>query len=401
MFRSDGSPADEEAETFMVVRNAAEAVLWDGEKRQQQLKESAAGRVEAAAGWRRDAEVLYSGDYDAFVKDMEEGIRRWRTGESVTGVYEYENVLDGACQRGSGQAFGMEIEYDYPAEWSSEYCERVDERIGRQLFEAGLTGSPDKQRYGASHGKFVDRHTDDAGVGTWSWEKDGSVAGELVTCGMYDEPETWKRVEKAVGILRRNGAVASVMTGAHVHVGTGDYDAAEYVELMRLTGQNEDAFVVLGTDPHRRTHRANEYSAPMEEVPPSGFRSVSQATRFQGGRHKLVNLGNCTGEEEDHVEFRVFDGTLDASVMQFQVKLAVGMVEAAKRRAAEGGSVRKKEAWGDHVKNSDGFSAGSCSRSEDDSVLMRSLLDTVFRRRGDKAKGAALCAMNRWSVPGY
>jgi len=391
---------DEDDKEFHVVCAAAQQCMFEdsGNNDRHIVAFSAAARVEAAAGWRTDAETLYIADEEAFNNAMQTGRDRRNKGLSVVGDLQYEDVLDGACKRGSGQAFGMEIEYDFPAGWGSAARDIANEKIAEALWNAGVTDDHVMKRYGASRRNYTDQLHTSRGTGTWSLERDSSVSGELVTSGLYDEPATWERLENAVAIIKQNGGIPSRHTGGHVHVGTDSYqrNPATYAELMRLAGQNEDAFVVLSTNPAEGEHRRTGYALPVPSVPSAGWKDIMETRVWQlnsTGRESMVNLLNCgVGKDHpDHAEFRAFDGTLDPAVMQFQVKLAVAMTNTAVRRAAEGGTVRPKEEWG-----SQGYGHPEDSR---DTRPIRSLLDTVFRRTSDKAQGAALAGVNSYTSP--
>jgi len=376
--------------------------------------------AEAALTWRADSDVLYSGDPDAFLNDVNASFLREREGYSPF-VYETENVLDGLCKRGSGQAFGIELEYEFPvtSQWGYKEIKEANARIAQELYDAGITCSNRQEQYGYSdRNGFRDYHTDDWGRGTWTLEEDGSVSGELVSPGMYDEPETWQKLDMAISIIKKNGGIASLHAGSHVHVGTASYgvDPAPYAELTRLVNQHEDVIARLSSDPARGTHRNNGYAAPLPPIPPEGFSSITGAVNWQfrnAGRSAFLNLDNCSwNAKNNHVEFRSFDATLDEGVVQMQIKLAVGMVAAAERNASAGGTTRGKEPWGSHaarhiLENPIAVALGSysmkngMSRSDiiNDSTTTRSFLDTVFRRREDKVSAAAVFGHTSWSTP--
>lgn len=363
--------------------------------------------AEAARTWRRESEVVYSEDNNAYLADLELALtaRAAKNGEPDI-PYMRENALDGLLTRESGRGFGVEIEYEYPSSMTWEERQAADRRIGQELYAAGLTYDPSKQGYGASKRRGVrDTHSTN-GVGNWSWENDGSVAGELVTPIMYDEPETWDKLAQAVEILRRNGAIAGTSAGSHVHIGTNgqqDGSVAMYTELGRIVTQHEDALVRLASNPVRGTHRNNGYSGPLNPVGPTGFRSVSDIRRWQqdsGGRYAIVNFAGVQGGENDHPEFRLFDSTLDAGAIQTQVKLAAAITSAAERNAAAGGTTRGKEPWGVHVKRNPNAKKGKTRTVQEiaeDTNTVKSLVDMLFRRREDKQQILAVLANTDWS----
>jgi hypothetical protein len=328
------------------------------------------------------------------------------------------------AQRGSGQAFGMEIEYEFPPSMGSTERAAAQAAIGRELYAANLTYSDRQQGYAASKQRgFRDTQVDENGKGNWSWERDGSVnGGEIVSPGLYDEPETWNNLSKVVEILRTHGAVPSKKAGAHVHVGTGMYngDAAKYTELARLMTQHEDVIMRLASDPERGTHRGGSYANPMNTVPADGFSDVGRLKNWQGGRYRVLNFagvntpvtttvtdarGRSTQVQDstylrDHPEFRIFDSTLDAAAMQAQVKLSVAMTHAAARIAGDAPTQRTKEELGSHARRAKARGSRRRMTSDelkDDTATFRSLLDTLFTREQDKAQMTALFANTKWN----
>lgn len=394
------SGASPEARAAMIAeqQRRAEAAAVDDWTRNE------ATLAEASRTWRSQAEVSYSTSPEAFlaaVKAAEE--RKERNGNVPDIPYMRENALDGMATRRSRVAFGMEIEFEFPTDMPYDQRARAIRSIGQDLYDAGLTYAAGQQNYGASkHRGFRDRHKDRNGVGNWSFERDGSVnGGELVTPAMYDEPETWENLEKAVEIITRHGGVASRKAGAHVHVSTGAEQGspAFYSELGRMVTQHEDSYFRLASDPKRGTHRKNSYAGGMRPVPPEGFSNLQNAKRWQGGRYALLNLAAVQGEAKDHVEFRLFDSTLIPGAMQAQIKLAVATVHAAKRNAAAGGTARGQEKWGSHFTRNRLRGRRRMTDEEliEDSATTRSLLDTLFRRREDKEQAASIFAYTKWT----
>lgn len=370
--------------------------------------------TDAARHWRNDQEISYMQDTEAFERVYGQTLdARAAADNAITVPYLRDNVLDGMAQRGSGQAFGMEIEYEFPPSMNRVDVRAAQEAIGRELYAAGLASSRNQDGYGASKRRgFRDTHSAPDGTSNWSWERDGSVnGGELVSPGLYDEPETWDKLDIAVEILRRNGAISSKRAGAHVHVGTSMYagDPKKYAELARLMTQHEDVLFRLAADPNRGTHRNSSYSSPLSDVPTDGFADVSAARRWQGGRTRVLNYGAisdpATGGDSgsDHPEFRIFDSSLHAGTMQTQVKLAVAMTHAAARIADEGGSVRAKERVGSHAERLKALGTGRRRLTGDalaeDTATFRSFLDTLFARTVDKDQVTSLFAHTKWLNP--
>lgn len=365
--------------------------------------------AEAKKNWASNSEVIYSEDFESFESVYKRALDQRRENND-TPVIPFEkgpNALGEYAKRGSGQAFGMEIEYEFPSnmDWSARRV--AQEAIGRELFAAGLASSAQQQGYGASkRNGFRDTHVQPDGTSNWSWERDGSVnGGELVTPAMYDEPETWERLEKAVEILRRNGAIPSKKAGAHVHVGTAAYGSnpKPYAELSRLMTQHEDVMFRLAAEPKRGTHRNNGYSAVLPDVPVDGFQDIVSAKRWQGGRTRVLNMGGVseTDPNKSHVEFRIFDSTLDAGAMQAQIKLSVAMTNAALRISSDDANLtaRPKEPKGSHANRLKAIGKRKLTGEQlkDDTATFRSLIDTLFTRKQDKDQLVSLFAQTKWT----
>lgn len=355
--------------------------------------------AEAMATWQRESELLYSENYDAFKADFDEAVRLRAANDGKPVIpYSRENVLNGLATRASGQGFGVELEYEFDD--SVRDWDEANRQIGNALHAAGLTPRRSQVGYhsAASNG-YTDVHTDANGRGTWSFEDDGSVqGGELVSPTMYDEPETWEKLEKAINILKEHGAVPTTHAGGHVHVGTGFYQGSpqKYTELARLMTQHEDVIYRLASDPDRGTHRGLGYTHPCPPVPANGFTMLREI--HYAGRGAL-NYGNCRGESDDHSEFRVFDSTLDPGAVQAHIKMAVAMTHAAARVAETAPTQRPKEALGDHIRRARALrrTPEAEEHLEEDTTTLRSFLDTIFRRHEDKLQVTSIFANTKWT----
>ena len=356
--------------------------------------------LEAQKFWQyKRGSVQYSEDFASFEKKYLEAKKIARKLGAPEIPYMKSNALGGLATRRSGQGFGVELEFDfnYGGDDDNAKNNRALKKIGQELFDAGLTSNKTQQKYHAAKDNGYKTTHSTNGVGNWSFESDGSVAGELVSPTMFDEPETWEKLEKAVEILKRNGAKVTTSVGSHVHVGTGFYngDVLKYTELARLFNQHEDVTFRLASDPKRGTHRMNGYSEPINAVPVAGFISISETARHTG--RNALSFGHVKGGDKDHPEFRLFDGTLDKGAIQSQIKIAVAMTHAAARQAAQGGTKRPKEPLGLHAQlMKDSKSNGREYGLEEDTATFRSLLDTLFTRTEDKDQVLALFANTKW-----
>ncbi|WP_220448243.1 amidoligase family protein [Nonomuraea diastatica] len=177
--------------------------------------------------WADDTvEVSYTDNPAAFQHAYDEARSRRERGEQVI-PYMYEDATDGLGEREGGRAFGVEIEFDLSGADDNE----AREAIARDLYAAGLSRHRTQGRY---HANMYEGYTD--APNGWRLESDSTVAGEIVSPIMYDEPQTWRNFEKVCEIVRRHGGIATYNTGGHVHVSLHDYDhtVENHNRLLRL-----------------------------------------------------------------------------------------------------------------------------------------------------------------------
>lgn len=244
-----------------------------------------------------------------------------------------ENALGGLSPQGSPRSFGIEIEFELPRELGYQEQARIRREIGRELYDAGLLRTADRQGYGASHGAYRPEH-----ARGWSYEDDCTVTsgGEIVSPVMWDTPETWQNITKICEVLKRHGAVATERAGMHVHVGVGDYDhnIGNHNRLLAAFKEHEDLVYRLATNPQAQNHRNLQYCRP-NSTPGAAYTSLDRLQYGQAGHSVGLNFQSVDGSRRSHVEFRAADATLIPSVMQAQIATAVYMTEGALRDGTE------------------------------------------------------------------
>lgn len=388
--RTVGQDMAEPASTAMPVQRrgaAAAAAELAAESRA-----AADARTEAAEPARDRDGVSYLADPAAFQRDYNEAAQRAARGEHAI-PYLREDATGGLGARDGGRAFGVEIEFDLPP--GSYGTQQI---IARELHEAGITSDPDIHGYHEGRGRNLTGYTD--APNGWRLERDGSVSGgELVSPIMYDEPQTWANLERACEIIRRHGGRASVNAGSHVTVGTADYghSVEPRNRLLNTVSGYEDTLYRLATNPERGRHRltqGNAYCSP-NNVPAQGYTSLGEVAVAQGGHHRGLNLQHNVGARTDRAEFRLWDASIDPAVIQSQIKLSLGIADAA-GRGATGGSTRR-EPLGSHRENNPNGERLTGASWLATTESFRSLVDSVFHRTVDKAQMAALfAATRRW-----
>jgi hypothetical protein len=328
----------------------------------------------------------WADDPSAFQAAYREARRRRERGEAAV-EFMAEDATGGLGARQGGRAFGVEIEFDLAPGVDRAQALAA---IGRDLYAAGLTRSPAQRGYHA--------RPSDSAAGLWRFESDSTVAGEIVSPIAYDEPQTWSQLAQVCAIVRRHGGVATHRTGGHVHVGVGDYDHAveNHNNLLALFGSHEDVLYRLAQNPGRPRHRGTSWCRP-NLVAAAPYPTPDQVRWANNGHGIGVNFESVTGRATDHVEFRMWDSSLDPGVIQAQVKLSLGMAHAAFRSPGERWGQR--EPIGTHRARNAALGRGRRLRGgawRADTGSFRRLVDRVFARDQDKAQAAALFAVTRW-----
>ncbi|MCX4682302.1 amidoligase family protein [Streptomyces sp. NBC_01433] len=371
-----------------VQRAAAQQVLDEVAAEHQA---ATALQEQAREQWPADRPVNYTDDFDAFQRDFEAARDRAERGEQVI-PYMTENATGGLGAREGGRGFGVEIEFDIQPGVDRRTALR---NIGREMHEAGLARDSHQHGY---HAQQQAGYTD--APNAWRLEDDCTVAGEIVSPILYDEPQTWNNLAQVCEIVERNGGRASFGTGGHVHVGMHDYDhdVANHTRLMQTYAQHEDVLYRLAQNPSSEgnRHRGTRWCRP-NPVPSQGYTALSQVQSYHG---MAVNLsGAMRGGQSAHGEFRLWDGSLSPSVIQTQVKLSLGLAAAAVRQdSAPAGS---RMALGSHREQRSQAGVGQRRRlSGDDwrtnTADFRQMVDSLFQRPEDKAQATSLFQQTRW-----
>ncbi|MER7690563.1 amidoligase family protein [Streptomyces sp. NPDC097610] len=381
---TDWSSADDRA----VQRAAAQQVLDEVAAEHQA---ATALQEQAREQWPENEAVSYTDDFDAFQRDYEAARERAERGEQVV-PYMTENATGGLGAREGGRGFGVEIEFDIQPGVDRR---QAIQNIGRELRDAGLSRTARQHGY---HSQLEAGYTDEPNA--WRLEQDCTVAGELVSPILYDEPQSWQNLATACEIIERNGGRASFGTGGHVHVGMHDYDhdVANHTRLMQTYAAHEDVLYRLAQNPasEGNQHRGTRWCRP-NPVPSQGYTAISQIESYHG---MAVNLsGARRGGESAHGEFRLWDGSLNPSVIQTQVKLSLGMAAAAVRDDTTVPGTRMQ--LGSHREQRRQAGVGQRRRlSGDDwrttTANFRQMVDSLFQRPEDKAQATALFQQTRW-----
>lgn len=366
------------------AQRAAEEAARTDWTRQEELM------AEARQSWANQGEdENYSTNFQSFENDIKAAEERVAAGESPI-VYQRENALDGWCPEGGNEGFGVELEFVLPQQGKSAALQA----IATDLYNEGLGYSDHQMRYHSTSHMVFQEH-----ARGWKFEQDCTVDGEIISPVMRDTPETWANIEKVCEIVKRHGGKASAKTGSHVHVSAPNMTGAQAANLLHTVNQHEDVIYRLSSNPEASKHRNMTWCGPNREIA-DGTTDLHTVQRAAYGHNSGLNLQHVSGSGGDHPEMRHWDGTLDPSVIQAQVKMSVGLVKAAERNQTVP-ATRRKEPVGSHYKRLKAVVGGSrrkltSEELREDSATVRSFADTLFKRPEDKAQVAALFSVTKW-----
>ena len=367
------------------IRAVDEAI---GQVREDVIELSAAdiGRMRIAQDIRdeldRNNEGLSEDDGYFYTDDPEAFDRTFENVEDRMINYEYEDVLNG-----NNSTFGVEL----------EFVGGNADAIARELYDLGITAAPYRLRY---HSTVEDNSK-------WKLERDGSVSdgsggGELVSPILKDTPETWRQIEIICTVAQRHGAIVNERCGAHVHVGMNKLEPARqrWRRFFKMVENYEACFFrAAGGDLGRV--RDNGYSRSFSERAGLGSRmrfdmdtdeDVRDMARrvSEGNRYYGVNLTNIASGRAPTVEMRYFNGSLNPKQVQANIKLAVGVINAAEKarwRDTEDENFKKR---GQILKNTN-RSSGTRTKEK-----MMEFVDLVFTRKKDKDAIINVFKKNNW-----
>ncbi|MCA1672737.1 MAG: amidoligase family protein, partial [Actinobacteria bacterium] len=224
------------------LRGAAEASRLARVEAERRVQQRA-----AAEELRRAGVCSWAQDHGRFQQEYRAARARRSAGEPAV-PYMREDATGGLGARHGGRGFGTEIEFDFPPHVNSHMARAA---ILRDLKAEGVIPERHPDRWLG----YTQQRAH--GYEMWKCTDDGTVAGEIVSPVMYDEPESWDQLEKVCTILRRHGAIASVRTGNHVHVACGDYDhtVENHNRLLGDFHATGDVLYRLASNPERGSHR--------------------------------------------------------------------------------------------------------------------------------------------------
>ena len=342
------------------------------------LNQIPGGRVSRNAWLAKALESKsYQNDMSAFQAVYDRTKQKIRDGEQPV-PYLYENATGGLGSRGSGRPFGVEIEID-------GVTRQQKQQIINEMRAAGLTRNTGQVTYHEAQRRGYSDARD-----SWSIEEDCTVAAEIVSPILYDEPQTWEDLEKVCEIIKRHGGRATTRTGSHVHVGTPNAPPETLCRILGTVKAYEDELYRLASNPVRGSHRLGHYCVPNTRI--TGYDSVA-LDRVTAGHNSAVNLDHSISTR-GHTEFRLWDGSIDPSVIQAQINLSLAITDYAYRETGEPTPRIRERPLG--AATSEGRDALRGEAWKNRTANFRELVDSIFNRDENKEQITALFTATKW-----
>lgn len=289
------------------------------------------------------ATISFLADAEAFRSAAQEGAR--------DGV----NFIPGPTLTGyAAQAtFGIELEYS------------GGRLVPEALVEAGIVPDIYQNSYHAAQR---------SGWTDWSLERDGSVAGELVTPVLSDTAEDWQRLALACQAIRGDGFGTTEYAGSHTNIGSPGYTPQLAWKLAHLVRAHEEDLFRMGRT--RRSPREMGYNASLPTIQQTPWTSRTDMRHIH--RQSMVNFNNSMRSGNgQRIEFRFPDASHDPGVIQAQVRLCAAMTNFVRTNDVPVGQHRP---FGAAV--SSGFARNMMARPVDEfadyTQSVRGLLDDLF-----------------------
>lgn len=323
-------------------------------------------------------EVEYSTDHSTDHGDADECLPGLGLGEVATSRYV----------AGHGWHHGYRQTHTNPQGEEASATEVLNAHIGKALQDHGILNDAVIQNYGAAK---------DSGYSqaAWTFETDATVAGEIVSPILSDNPQTWRDLATICTQVTSQGAAAEG-AGCHVHVAAADFatNPAAITNLLRLLLVAEDDLYRMASNPHTSS-RIAQFCRPPQQPPALGFSAVTEA--LETSTHaSMVNFTDLHPDDpqRSHLEFRLFDASLQPGRIQAQMKLALALTDYAAHHTISPLEPRNRLGAGAHRRKVLGASGEWFDAVT--TAPIRHLIDRLFRRDDDKRQIAAL-----WAVSTY
>lgn len=332
-------------------------------------------------------------DPRAFKRIYRASRNSWRAGEHPLDTYlsAGPNVL-GEEMSAAGNLFGVEIEFDFQDSSS------INDLAG-DLHAAGIL--PNSYR--------SDYHANSSETRRWRFEYDGTVTGgEVITPVMRDVPDSWVTLSKALATISdRGGRAEGTNVGGHVSVDASAFDSPlQRARLLKLAMKFEDVMYRLATNPYRARYATPEGGRMLLSTHRRRANHFCEPIRISEYNDNPLHRDAWLNDDgyRHRFEFRIFDGSLEPSVVQTNILIATAMVRAAMNPDIDEmldsmpdrpiGWHRAQEWRTRHEGNRPRLIGEDWAN---DTLAIREFVDIMFDNTVDKERIITLYALNDWS----
>jgi len=261
--------------------------------------------------------------------------------------------------------------------------------LPRALYADGLASSLSVDQY----------HT--ARPGGYSYQQDATCGGEWVSPVSYGTEIDLRHLERGIEIHRAHGAHADASAGLHVHRSVGHWraDPRFHRTFAWLFYACQDLLYRMAA-PGEINHRDNGYCSPIS-APPATLRHASDLYACQGPnqggqRYRALNAQHVSGSTADHLEFRVYNSSLHAGIMEAQIKFTLGLFRVVESYPLEVLSALPALDRGTHLARNPRERFLSGPEWEAQTAQFRQLLALMFHEPEELRQLIALFALGRW-----
>lgn len=229
-----------------------------------------------------------------------------------------------------------------------------------------------------ARGHRVGYHTAQrTGWNSWVLENDCSITGaELVTPVMHDDPHNWRQLSSACDALALD-TVYTHEAGSHTNISAQDYTPEMAYRLAHLFRTHEDDICRMGRT--RGSRRNAHYNTSLPDPGPTWTQA---STYYHQGYHRqaMVNFTHLHTGGAPRIEFRFPDASLNAGVIQAQVRLCSALTNYVRDNGVDTTATPRPrgtshaEGWTRQLMSS-AMSASDFARH---TQSVRSLIDTLF-----------------------
>lgn len=223
---------------------------------------------------------------------------------------------------------------------SSTYGIEIEYERGLDFSEPALSSALEQTHLFMDASKIEKRRFIDNGY--WTHMSDDSVDGGELVSPIYSGTIPNALLEDICGALRASNAeVWTESPGVHVHVGVERLETLEaWQNLFGTLSRFQDMLYKIGSSPTRTKSGQHRSTGSAQQLPLVSHNSDWETLLVAHMKKSLaVTTFNVQSMNKGTIEFRLWDGTLDPTLLSFYIATSCLLVE----KAADG-SLRNFEA---------------------------------------------------------